>query len=157
MATKEFPINAEQDDFPQAVSESFDQTVNSSRFVFDVIRSLLLLWPWDIQAKQCSPTAKRKSDAIQAGTRSTAGKLLTMTVHAPKMRGSAIFSDRSERYQLIGRELMGRSFFGACTSRARPGSCSRRILAFGPNCSESRARRWKTQLESAMQFHCGIS
>jgi hypothetical protein len=36
MATKELPISAEQDGIPQSFSKNFDQTGNSSGFIFDV-------------------------------------------------------------------------------------------------------------------------
>src|ERR1035441_8206070 len=36
MATKELPISADQDVIPQSFSKNFDQTGNSSGFVFDV-------------------------------------------------------------------------------------------------------------------------
>ena len=35
MATKELPINADQDGIPQSLSKNFDQTGNSSGFIFD--------------------------------------------------------------------------------------------------------------------------
>ena len=36
MAAKERPINAAQDGIPQSLSKNFDQTGNSSGFIFDV-------------------------------------------------------------------------------------------------------------------------
>ena len=39
MATKELPINIEQDGIPQSFSKNFDQTGNSSGFIFDVTLS----------------------------------------------------------------------------------------------------------------------
>ena len=36
MATKELPINADQDGIPESFSKNFDQYGNSSGFIFDV-------------------------------------------------------------------------------------------------------------------------
>ena len=39
MATRELPINIEQDGIPQSFSKNFDQIGNSSGFIFDVTLS----------------------------------------------------------------------------------------------------------------------
>jgi|GEM_PF-4259309 len=50
MATKELPISADQDGIPQAFSKNFDQTGNSSGFIFDVS---LALRCWSAQRREC--------------------------------------------------------------------------------------------------------
>jgi xylulose-5-phosphate/fructose-6-phosphate phosphoketolase len=55
MATKELPINAEQNDFPQTVSKSFDQTGNSSGFIFDVSLSTAIAADGKSEARAPAP------------------------------------------------------------------------------------------------------
>ncbi|MGA3012037.1 MAG: hypothetical protein ABSD72_17410 [Terracidiphilus sp.] len=51
MATKELPINSAQDGIPQSPSKNFDQTGNSSGFIFDVTLSTAIAADGKLEAK----------------------------------------------------------------------------------------------------------
>ena len=55
MATKELPISAEQDGIPQSFSKNFDQTGNSSGFIFDVNLSTAIAANGKIEAQAPVP------------------------------------------------------------------------------------------------------
>ena len=58
MATKELPINADQDGTPTAFSKNFDQTGNSSGFIFDV----------NLVDRDCGRWQKRRKSSKAQGT-----------------------------------------------------------------------------------------
>ncbi len=51
VATKELPINSAQDGIPQSPSKNFDQTGNSSGFIFDVTLSTAIAADGKLEAK----------------------------------------------------------------------------------------------------------
>ena len=51
MATKELPINADQDGIPESLSKNFDQSGNSSGFIFDVTLSTAIAADGKIEAQ----------------------------------------------------------------------------------------------------------
>jgi hypothetical protein len=55
MATKELPISAEQDGIPQSFSKNFDQTGNSSGFIFDVSLSTAIAADGKSEARAPAP------------------------------------------------------------------------------------------------------
>src|ERR1035437_6368874 len=55
MATKELPINADQDGIPQSLSKNFDQTGNSSGFIFDVSLSTAIAADGKLEAQAPLP------------------------------------------------------------------------------------------------------
>jgi xylulose-5-phosphate/fructose-6-phosphate phosphoketolase len=55
MATKELPINADQDGIPQSLSKNFDQTGNSSGFIFDVSLSTAIAADGKSEARAPAP------------------------------------------------------------------------------------------------------
>jgi xylulose-5-phosphate/fructose-6-phosphate phosphoketolase len=55
MATKELPIKVEKDDTPQSFSKNFDQTGNSSGFIFDVSLSTAIAADGKSEARATAP------------------------------------------------------------------------------------------------------
>ena len=83
MATKELPINVDQDGIPQSFSKNFDQTGNSSGFIFDVTLSTAIAANGKSEAK--SPNAQGAAfarDARQDESLLARGKL---SVHRPDL------------------------------------------------------------------------
>src|SRR5664280_447645 len=64
MATKELPINADQDGIPQSLSTNFDQTSNSSGFIFDVSLSTAIAADGKLEAKAQLPKGPLSPDML---------------------------------------------------------------------------------------------
>jgi hypothetical protein len=64
MATKELPISADQDGIPQAFSKNFDQTGNSSGFIFDVSLSTAIAADGKSEARATAPKGPLSSDLL---------------------------------------------------------------------------------------------
>jgi hypothetical protein len=55
MSTKELPINSAQDSIPRSLSKNFDQTANSSGFIFDVALSTAIAANGKVEAQAPVP------------------------------------------------------------------------------------------------------
>ena len=64
MATKELPISAEQDGIPQSFSKNFDQTGNSSGFIFDVNLSTAIAANGKVEAQAPVPKGPLSPDML---------------------------------------------------------------------------------------------
>ena len=64
MATKELPISADQDGIPQSFSKNFDQTGNSSGFIFDVNLSTAIAANGKVEAQAPVPKGPLSPDML---------------------------------------------------------------------------------------------
>ena len=58
MATKELPIKADQHGIPESFSKNFDQTGNSSGFIFDVSLSTAIAANGNVEAQAPCPRGR---------------------------------------------------------------------------------------------------
>ena len=64
MPTKELPIKVEKDDTPRSFSKNFDQTGNSSGFIFDVTLSTAIAASGKVEAQAPVPKGPLSPDLL---------------------------------------------------------------------------------------------